>query len=110
MSFKIRIKSWNAVAAWTWGMGDDVCGICQNPIDGLSSEGGFPGEEESISKGSCSHVFHRECIDQWLSTSTRLKQCPLCRRDWKTENNGDGGEEVVMNADPSLPQKPSISF
>ena len=27
---------------------------------------------------NCSHKFHVECIDQWLSIN---KKCPLCRED-----------------------------
>ncbi|EFJ24509.1 hypothetical protein SELMODRAFT_101273 [Selaginella moellendorffii] len=27
---------------------------------------------------SCNHVFHRSCIDLWLSCNTT---CPICRRD-----------------------------
>ena len=29
LKMKMKICKWHAVAAWTWGLGEDVCGICQ---------------------------------------------------------------------------------
>lgn len=43
---KVRIKTWNAVAAWRWDMPeDDMCGICRNPYDSTCSKCKFPGDE-----------------------------------------------------------------
>lgn len=43
-----------------------VCSIC---LLSFSSE-------QWVRELSCSHVFHRECLDGWLATDTT---CPLCR-------------------------------
>lgn len=32
-TWKVKIKRWQGVAAWTWAAGDDVCGICHMPFD-----------------------------------------------------------------------------
>ncbi|KAL7593876.1 hypothetical protein Lser_V15G35356 [Lactuca serriola] len=38
----------------------------------------FEKEEEGRELPSCRHVFHLECIDEWL---IRQGSCPICRRD-----------------------------
>ncbi|CAK94907.1 unnamed protein product (macronuclear) [Paramecium tetraurelia] len=45
----------------------DCCTICLE-------ESGNPVEIQL----ECSHVFHKECISEWLS---REKHCPVCKRD-----------------------------
>lgn len=50
----------------------DVCAVCL---------GGY-GQGEQLRVLPCSHSFHRECIDQWLSErrqSEWLPSCPLCK-------------------------------
>jgi len=37
----------------------------------------FELEEEARRLVQCQHIFHRECIDQWLTTGRN--SCPLCR-------------------------------
>lgn len=34
----------------------------------------------------CMHLFHIECVDQWLATN---KRCPICRVDIETHLNKD---------------------
>jgi hypothetical protein len=48
---------------------DTPCAICQDTI----AEG-----ETVRSLASCSHVFHRNCIDTWYQ---RNVHCPVCRAD-----------------------------
>jgi len=42
----------------------EECAICLSPLEG------------EISKISCSHFFHTECINTWIQQS---EKCPLCR-------------------------------
>ncbi|KAL8731422.1 MAG: hypothetical protein Q9166_003397 [cf. Caloplaca sp. 2 TL-2023] len=39
----------------------------------------------------CNHLFHRECIDQWLTTGRN--SCPLCRSQGVDEKNTDQTEQ-----------------
>ncbi|KAH9631987.1 hypothetical protein HF086_016547 [Spodoptera exigua] len=43
-------------------------------------------EAESRARLPCMHLFHMECVDQWLSTN---KHCPICRVDIETHLNKD---------------------
>jgi hypothetical protein len=36
------------------------------------------GDSVSHGKASCAHVFHEECVSQWLS---KQSSCPCCRKD-----------------------------
>lgn len=47
-----------------------VCSICQEH-----------GSEHPWRTLTCSHMYHRPCIDRWLSSHT---QCPICRADIRT--------------------------
>lgn len=44
------------------------CAICQEQIQ----------QTENCRRLSCSHTYHRSCIDTWFQRSTR---CPTCRHD-----------------------------
>ena len=46
----------------------DICGICRDTLD-------F-GLVDNIKVLECKHVFHRACVNSWLS---RVLECPLCR-------------------------------
>jgi len=37
---------------------------------------------------SCSHVYHGECVDQWLKVNN---SCPLCKREVGLLRGGEGG-------------------
>lgn len=52
---------------------EEECPICLNIL--------HPGDAVR-QLTSCSHTFHRSCIDLWL---LRRADCPLCKRDVKTE-------------------------
>lgn len=50
----------------------EKCTICLSEFE----------EEEEVRRLPCMHLFHVECVDQWLSTN---KRCPICRVDIETQ-------------------------
>lgn len=38
-------------------------------------------DDEDVRRLPCMHLFHVECVDQWLVTN---KRCPICRVDIET--------------------------
>ncbi|XP_041982705.1 E3 ubiquitin-protein ligase Arkadia [Aricia agestis] len=55
---------------------DDKCTICLSVFELHADCRRLP----------CMHLFHMECVDQWLSTN---KHCPICRVDIETHLNKD---------------------
>ena len=91
---KVNIKRFHGVARWSWNVGgaaskaavgeeedDDVCGICQNPFEGVAPGMKYPGDDCPLERGPCNHCFHLQCVDRWLRTK---KSCPICRAEWPT--------------------------
>jgi len=82
---EVRIKKVHAVAVWSWvktGGEDELCAVCQNPLDGCAPGSTFPGDDSPVIWGKCKHAFHLHCINSWLGTNN---SCPICRRDWEFE-------------------------
>lgn len=46
----------------------EKCTICLSEFE----------EGEDVRRLPCMHLFHIECVDQWLATN---KKCPICRVD-----------------------------
>jgi hypothetical protein len=44
----------------------DICVICIDNIDITDLD---------ISKIDCNHIFHKNCIDEWLNINNK---CPIC--------------------------------
>ena len=56
------------------GLKDDVCAICQMEWEDGEIVRQLPG---------CGHVFHRECIDEWLLHSSTC--CPIDKTDLRQQ-------------------------
>jgi hypothetical protein len=57
------------------GATNGMCVICQIVFD----------PEMEVTKMPCRHVYHQECIMQWLRTS---HMCPVCRYPMPTSTSG----------------------
>ncbi|CRK99170.1 CLUMA_CG012502, isoform A [Clunio marinus] len=51
--------------------------------------------DNDVRRLPCMHLFHRDCVDQWLVTS---KHCPICRVDIETEFKCIEGKEMHVKA------------
>ena len=40
-------------------------------------------EEEEVRRLPCMHLFHVQCVDQWLNIN---RGCPICRVDIETQH------------------------
>ncbi|XVE68832.1 hypothetical protein DITRI_Ditri09bG0101600 [Diplodiscus trichospermus] len=54
---------------------DEKCMICMEQLSSGTQE---------VSSMPCSHLFHGDCIEEWLN---RSHQCPLCRFPMPTESD-----------------------
>ncbi len=64
------------------GLLEDPCCICFEKIDTLATE-----DKDKATALPCEHIFHSECIQEWLR---QRSTCPLCRtlaRDSSSEIN-----------------------
>lgn len=82
--------------------GDDVCGICRAPFDGNPPEANFPGDDAPVVWGVCSHAFHIQCINKWLSSQPEQK-CPFCRRAWEFKHAETGAARGAQVAPQQTP-------
>ncbi len=81
------------------------CAICLEPYTPLPyKEGTDPDKSTVIGLlNKCGHIFHFDCIWQWLETNT---SCPICRQsmDITTKNikaiSGKAIQTVLANATP----------
>ncbi|KAI4183338.1 MAG: hypothetical protein L6R41_005450 [Letrouitia leprolyta] len=55
-------------------------------------------DEEVRRLNKCKHLFHRECIDQWLTTGRN--SCPLCRSQGVDETSSNQTEQPGTSSSP----------
>ena len=80
---KLKFKTWQGVATWTWDDTSDVCGICHSPYDACAPDCKYPGDDSPVVWGVCSHAFHLRCITKWLDGRNSEQKCPICRGEWE---------------------------
>ncbi len=47
---------------------DDLCSVCLIEFE----------MEDLVRKTICDHLFHKECLEQWLK---KHENCPICRKN-----------------------------
>lgn len=58
----------------------EKCTICLSEFE----------DGEDVRRLPCMHLFHIECVDQWLVTN---KKCPICRVDIEAGTKGHVGQD-----------------
>ena len=58
----------------------EKCTICLSEFE----------DGEDVRRLPCMHLFHIECVDQWLVTN---KKCPICRVDIEAGTKGHMAQE-----------------
>lgn len=51
-----------------------ICMVCLDTILGSSMK-----REQVAHGGNCNHIFHFDCLMEWMTTSRRENSCPSCR-------------------------------
>ncbi|RXG53121.1 RING finger protein [Armadillidium vulgare] len=64
--------------------GVEKCTICLSEFE----------EREEVRRLPCMHLFHTDCVDQWLSTN---KRCPICRVDIEAHLSKDFSATLAMS-------------
>ncbi|KAJ9629862.1 hypothetical protein H2203_002244 [Taxawa tesnikishii (nom. ined.)] len=65
----------------------------------------FEAKEEARRLIKCGHLFHRECIDEWLTKGRN--SCPLCRGQGVHEKDKSTTPEASSDSSTPLPQPES---
>ncbi|KAI8916260.1 hypothetical protein EDD86DRAFT_198141 [Gorgonomyces haynaldii] len=47
---------------------EDQCSICLSPFD-----------DTTVKSKVCGHLFHKDCIQEWIEHPNSTQQCPLCK-------------------------------
>ncbi|ODQ51596.1 hypothetical protein SAICODRAFT_31231 [Saitoella complicata NRRL Y-17804] len=90
----------------------DAGGICVIGDDAIVADGDrclvclsdFAPNEVCRKLTKCGHLFHKECIDQWLTTGRN--SCPLCREQGVKEKHAEApapAPEAGAAEAPSVP-------
>jgi hypothetical protein len=48
----------------------DSCPICYESL----------GSRRMASPNTCDHVFHLDCLENWMNRNIKLPTCPMCRK------------------------------
>ncbi|KAL9603447.1 MAG: hypothetical protein Q9219_001134 [cf. Caloplaca sp. 3 TL-2023] len=95
--YRIRKSASALVAAALRGMeeiniaGGERCLVCLCD---------YEEDEEVRQLNECKHLFHRECIDQWLTTGRN--SCPLCRSQGVDEKNTSQNQQAEPISSPPI--------
>jgi RING-box protein 1 len=80
----IQFKKSNIFATWSFKLENNThCSICRQNLNNPSIYNKKSiNDVNVILKGTCGHLYHKECITPWASTN---KNCPNCSKLWLCE-------------------------
>lgn len=87
---RFEVKSWDAIAMWSWDSCSTICMICRNQIMDICIECQANCDELNFGNcpivwGTCGHAYHDHCINRFL----RIRNvCPLDNQEWKCSRYG----------------------
>ena len=78
---------------------EECCAICKENFE----------LEENIITLTCSHIFHSDCISEWIKYKS---ECPVCRKPIETKDIDDDLPEidVLIDSDSDLPDLEEGSY
>lgn len=69
------------ITSWSFIINKNTeCTICRQNLNNNSIYASEKGVYSQMSKGLCGHMFHHECITNWLAISVK---CPICSAKYK---------------------------
>lgn len=75
-NIKGKVTDINWVISWKYKCLNSDCPICRTPLE----------INDYISRGTCGHGFHPNCIMQWHQQITNNnKSCPVCSKKWQEQ-------------------------
>jgi RING-box protein 1 len=80
MESKFTINSIKILSSWGYKLSSNTdCTICRCSLDGQSIYNQEKGVDSIITRGTCGHSFHEECIKPWITINNH---CPICSAEW----------------------------
>ena len=85
-----EIKKCSLYCFWSWNFNTEICSICRNSLQepSINYQSNIYNDRDNLKKdglticfGTCNHVYHLDCIQNWLNTRNN---CPLCNTEWET--------------------------
>lgn len=82
-----EIESAQIFAIWTFKSPSKDCSICRNCLENPCVECERSTNISScvVSNAKCGHVFHKHCIDKWISQQKYSTLCPICKSPYATK-------------------------
>ena len=78
---KFTIKNINILSTYGYNLPNNTdCTICRCSLNEQSLYNHDKGIDSKVAVGMCSHSFHVECINPWITAKN--KNCPICSQDW----------------------------